>query len=476
VGLGAADVELSVVAESPDASPDGDGVGGGVVGGGGGGGGGVLLAALLVGAGAGGVVGSGAVEEGAGALVPDAEPLGSWPPVGLLVSPGELLPGDVVPADVVPGDVVPGDVVPGEVVPGDVVPEDVPPGDVVPGDVVPGELVPGELVPGVVPPGAVVPGELVPGLLLPGAVVPNGPVVVPFWAELDRAWVRGGVSAVGATDGGGEPSGIASPTGVIPVPGTAAGTGGNAAVAGPVATRTAPAYPLSHIVVTSTNSPGCGACTSLPSPRYIATWCTVARSRGSYAQNSRSPGSRSGRSTAVPTRACSREVRGSATPAIAYERCTSPEQSYESGPVAPHTYGLPTWSSAYLIATETACGAASVVPWPSADGGMAAADGGAGAADAVRVTIEVAAADRMTAARRSFSRLSSRSRERRCSAGSRTVQPGQSSPEPPGWAASRTTVGAARWSDVAAPSTAIVPTEMAPTAVQRQIAHQPGNP
>ena len=176
----------------------------------------------------------------------------------------------------------------------------------------------------------------------------------------------------------------------------------------------------------------------------------------------------------MPTRACSLEVRGSATPAIAYERCTSPEQSYEAGPVAPHTYGLPTWSSANLIATETACGAASVVPWPSADCGTATADGEAEAA-AVRLTIEVAAAF-VTAARRSFSLLSSRSRERRCSAGSRTVQPGQSSPVPSGWAASRTTVGAGRWSDVAAPSTAIVPTEMAPTAVQRQIAHQPGNP
>jgi hypothetical protein len=118
-------------------------------------------------------------------------------------------------------------------------------------------------------------------------------------------------------DGGGDPSGITSPAGVCPVFGTPTGTGGSAAVAGPVATRTAPAYPLSHIVVTSTNSPGCGDWTILPSPRYIATWCTVDKSLGLYAQNSRSPGSRLGRSTAVPTRACSREVRGSAIPAIA---------------------------------------------------------------------------------------------------------------------------------------------------------------
>jgi hypothetical protein len=83
-----------------------------------------------------------------------------------------------------------------------------------------------------------------------------------------------------------------------------------------------------------------------------------------------------------------------------------------SGPVAPHTYGLPTWASAYLIATETACGAASVVPWPSADGGIGSADAGetpAAAGDAVRLTIETSAARLAAAVRRSFSLLSSRS-------------------------------------------------------------------
>jgi len=154
-------------------------------------------------------------------------------------------------------------------------------------------------------------------------------------------------------------------------------------------------------------------------------------------------------------------------------------------------YGLPTWASAYLIATETACGAASVVPWPSADAGIVTAEGAAGAVIAVRLTIEVApaevalfegaffdaAAARSTASRRAFSLLCRTSSARRCSAGSRTVQPGESSPEPSGSAASRTTVGAlCPESDVAAPSTAMVPTEMAPTAVQRQIAHHPGNP
>jgi hypothetical protein len=175
------------------------------------------------------------------------------------VEPGDVEPGDVVPGDVVPGDVVPGDVVPGEVVPGEVVAGDEPPGDVVPG----------------APLAWVPPGDVV------AIVVPE---VDPLCDDApDRCWVRGGESMDrdGDRDGGGDPSGIASPTGVIPVPGTPTGTGGSAAVAGPVATRTAPAYPPSHIVVTSTNSPGCGACTILPSPRYIATWCTVDRSLGS---------------------------------------------------------------------------------------------------------------------------------------------------------------------------------------------------
>jgi len=310
LGFGGAEVVVAGAAESLAASPDADGAGVALVGAGVGAGGGgvvvagVLLAALLVGAGAGGVVGSGGAEDVAGALVPVVEPLGSWLPVGL--PPGALLPGAAV--DVVPGAVVPGDVVPGEVVPGEVVP-----GDVAPGEVVPGDVVPGEVVPGVVAPGALVP-----------EAAAGAPDVVPLCAEADVApeapgpwWIRGGESGVVGSDGGGDPSRIASPAGVTPVPGTPTGTGGSAAVAGPVATRTAPAYPLSHIVVTSTNEPGCGDSTILPSPRYIATWCTVDRSLGSYAQNSRSPGSRSGRSTARPTRACSREVRGSAIPAIA---------------------------------------------------------------------------------------------------------------------------------------------------------------
>jgi hypothetical protein len=140
---------------------------------------------------------------------------------------------------------------------------------------------------------------------------------------------------------------------------------------------------------------------------------------------------------------------------------------------------LPTWDSAYLIATETACGAATVVPVPvpvpvpTAERGTALAATTA-AEDAGRGTDAGFAA--WAAARRPRSRLSSRSSERLCSAGSRLLQPDVSSPVPSGCAASRTTVGAEPCSDVARPSTVIVPTEIAPTAVHRQIAHQPGLP
>jgi hypothetical protein len=237
-------VVVAGAAESLVASPDGDGAGGGgvvlggVVGGAvllGAGAGALLCGSLLVGAGA---VGSAAAEEVAGEPVPDVEPLGCWLPAGLL--PPEALAGAVLPVEVVPGALVPGDVVPGEVVPGELVP-----GDVVPGDVLSDDALPGALVPG----------------------VPSADVVPACGDAADWCWIRGRGSAGDSTGGGGDPSRIASPTGVIPVPGTPTGTGGSAAVAGPVATRTAPAYPLSHIVVTSTNSPGCGDCTILPSPR-----------------------------------------------------------------------------------------------------------------------------------------------------------------------------------------------------------------
>src|SRR2546430_1048486 len=43
----------------------------------------------------------------------------------------------------------------------------------------------------------------------------------------------------------------------------------------------------------------------------------------------------------VPTLIWSHVVRGSDTPAAPQAAWVSPEQSKESGPVAPHTYGLP---------------------------------------------------------------------------------------------------------------------------------------
>jgi len=249
-------VVVAGAAESLVAPLDGDDAGGGVVvldgvvAGGvllGGGAGALLCGSLLVGA---GVVGSGAAEEVAGEPAPDVEPLGCWLPAGLL-PPDALLAGAVLPGEVVPGDVLPGDVLPGALVPGEVEP--------------PGEVVPGELVPGDVEPGDVLSGDALPGALVPG--VPSADVVPACGDAADWCWIRGRGSGGDSTGGGGDPSRIASPTGVIPVPGTPTGTGGSAAVAGPVATRTAPAYPLSHIVVTSTNSPGCGDCTILPSPR-----------------------------------------------------------------------------------------------------------------------------------------------------------------------------------------------------------------
>src|SRR5579884_3618784 len=53
--------------------------------------------------------------------------------------------------------------------------------------------------------------------------------------------------------------------------------------------------------------------------------------------------------TTGPISACSCEVRGSCTPAAAHTCWVRPEQSNSPGPVAPHTYGLP--SSAYAVET-----------------------------------------------------------------------------------------------------------------------------
>jgi hypothetical protein len=193
----------------------------------------------------------------------------------------------------------------------------VPGGTVVGGAVVGGAVLGGAVVGGAVG-GGTVPGGTVVGGAVPGGAVDGGP---------DGGAVGGPDGGpTGGTAGTTAPGGV-SPAGVRPVPGDGAGSAGRGVSAGPAATRTAPAYPSSHRAVTSTSSPACGACTIVPSPRYIATWCTVPRSAGSYAQNSRSPGSRSASSTGVPTSACWRDTRGIATPAAAYERWVRPEQS-----------------------------------------------------------------------------------------------------------------------------------------------------
>ncbi len=59
--------------------------------------------------------------------------------------------------------------------------------------------------------------------------------------------------------------------------------------------------------------------------------------------NSRSPGWGSTPDTDGPARIWSTVTRGIDTPICAYAACTSDEQSQASGPVAPHTYALPSW-------------------------------------------------------------------------------------------------------------------------------------
>jgi hypothetical protein len=52
----------------------------------------------------------------------------------------------------------------------------------------------------------------------------------------------------------------------------------------------------------------------------------------------------------VPALTWSQVVRGSVTPAAFQAAWVRPEQSYEPGPLAPQTYGLPIWSRANAIA------------------------------------------------------------------------------------------------------------------------------
>ena len=56
------------------------------------------------------------------------------------------------------------------------------------------------------------------------------------------------------------------------------------------------------------------------------------------------------------SRHCSCEVRGIGRPAAAQACEVSPEQSYEPGPVAPQTYGLPIWALAKATAARPAAG------------------------------------------------------------------------------------------------------------------------
>src|SRR3954468_348621 len=60
----------------------------------------------------------------------------------------------------------------------------------------------------------------------------------------------------------------------------------------------------------------------------------------------RSPGCADARPTRVSPRHCACEVRGMGCPAFAHAVEVSPEQSYDEGPTAPHTYGLPIWAMA----------------------------------------------------------------------------------------------------------------------------------
>src|SRR3954464_15271244 len=65
--------------------------------------------------------------------------------------------------------------------------------------------------------------------------------------------------------------------------------------------------------------------------------------------------------TRVPTPTCPPVVRGSVTPAALYAACVSPEQSQEFGPVAPHTYGSPSWAWAKAMALSATDAFAGVV-------------------------------------------------------------------------------------------------------------------
>src|SRR5690348_10191099 len=97
----------------------------------------------------------------------------------------------------------------------------------------------------------------------------------------------------------------------------------------------------------------------------MATWWIVLGSAVFVAQNRRSPGSSWSWLGWGPTNHCSRDVRGRAIPAAAYAHWVRPEQSNVVGPVAPHTYGMPSRLRAAVIAVTTGAG----VPGGSVTGG-----------------------------------------------------------------------------------------------------------
>ncbi|CAM5345864.1 hypothetical protein SVIOM74S_06888 [Streptomyces violarus] len=91
---------------------------------------------------------------------------------------------------------------------------------------------------------------------------------------------------------------------------------------------------------TFTFAPGRGACTTMPSPRYSATCVAL----GKY--TTRSPGRSSVSGTRFSRFHCSWLVSGTGVPASAQACEVRPEQSYVSGPSAPHSYGLPSCRTA----------------------------------------------------------------------------------------------------------------------------------
>jgi len=99
----------------------------------------------------------------------------------------------------------------------------------------------------------------------------------------------------------------------------------------------------------------------------MATWWIWRQSYRSVLKNSRSPGRSWLTRTGIPALYWYRETRGSRIPTERYDANASPEQSYEFGPSAAHSYGLPCWRSAKLtadIATGAAWSPLMLVPSP----------------------------------------------------------------------------------------------------------------